>query len=129
MKKKLIGFSDELIEQIEEYSSNKEITFTEAVRILVEKGMSPTTEDPQTTPEGGLPTEMDRVLNDLRNLTDQVIKLEENTKHWWNTDETESKIGNLEVTVKDMEKKINVLTKVSKLFKSHIKDREIHLQD
>ncbi len=129
MKKKLIGFSDELIEQIEEYSSNKEITFTEAVRILVEKGMSPTTEDPQTTPEGGLPTEMDRVLNDLRNLTEQVIKLEENTKHWWNTDETESKIGNLEVTVKDMEKKINVLTKVSKLFKGHIKDREIHLQD
>jgi hypothetical protein len=90
---------------------------------------------PNFVEEGGLPTEMDRFDNDLRNLSEKVDELMENYK-WFQADETQSKLGNAELKVKEISqeieeiiKKINVLTSVSKLFKGHINNRDIHLQD
>ena len=79
------------------------------------------------------------LINDL----DTKIKMLNKNFKFFQADETESKIGNLELAVKEFKgkiniirqeqvenkKKINVLTSVSKLFKGHIKNREIHLQD
>jgi len=87
MQKKLIGFDEELIKQIEDYSGDK--TFTEAVRSLVVLGL-----------ESIIPPEQEQ--GDAIDLITRV---------------------------KNLEEKVNILVSVSKNFKGHLDNREIHLQD
>ena len=74
-------------------------------------------------------------LADLENKVSEI--------GWYNADDFESKLGNLEgrvehissshdklgLLVEEMEKKLNTIIALSKKFAGHIKDREIHLQD
>ena len=48
---------------------------------------------------------------------------------WWNADDNESKVGNLQVQVNEMEKKLNTVVAIAKKLKGHMENREIHLQD
>ena len=89
MQKKLIGFDEELIKQIEDYSGDK--TFTEAVRSLVVLGL-----------ESIIPPEQEQEQGDAIDLITRV---------------------------KNLEEKVNILVSVSKNFKGHLDNREIHLQD
>jgi hypothetical protein len=119
--KKLIGFTDDILEKIEAYASENDISFSLAVRELVKKALNiiPTDEE----------NSIDNILN---NQVDELIKqVAELTKNYsyFQADDTQSKVGNLEVKTDELEKKLNVLTKVSKLFKSHISNRELHVQD
>lgn len=121
MQKKLIGFNETLLGKVEEYSQKNEITFTEAVRQLIEIGLGE-----QTDVEQGEP--------DAPDLASRVTDLEEKIKQfsWWDADDMQSRLGNAELEIKkipDIEKKVNVLVGVSKKFKGHLNDREIHLQD
>ncbi len=126
LMKKLIDFTDEQIDKITKYAEEKSMSFTQAVRVLVEIGLDPVTDINETpSPE----------TTDISALTERIEKLEKD-REWWNTDDIQSRVGNLETADKenvkvfeDLDKRINVLTKVSKLFKAHIKDRSIHLQD
>lgn len=133
MKKKLIGFDDELLDKIEVYAGKRGLTFTEAVRNLIEIGIS--TQDTDTEEQKGDSVDFPSLVNTVVkmqgehfNLIKQVAKLNKDMA-WWNADENTSRTGNLEIKHVEMEKKMNVLTKVSKLFKAHLNDRSIHLQD
>lgn len=117
MEKKLIGFSDELIERINVYSEKKKTNFTDAVRSLVELALdNDLTEATNATDEP-----FQAQLNELK---EQVEKLS-----WWTSDDNTSRMGNLEVKVEEMEKKLNTIVAISKKLKGHIENREIHLQD
>lgn len=121
MEKKLIGFSDELIERINAYAEKKKTNFTDAVRSLVELALDvQSSNDPDNVDtETG-----DPLQEQINSLKEQVEKLS-----WWTSDDNTSRMGNLEVKVEEMEKKLNTIIAVSKQFKGHIKNREIHLQD
>jgi len=111
--KKLIGFDNNLLEKIESFATENDMTFTNAVRTLIQKGL------------GINPNDLDKTDSEVLNeLIDKVDKLS-----WWTTDDNTSRLHNIEVAVEDMEKKINVLTAASKLFKKHLSDNDIHLQD
>ena len=62
---------------------------------------------------------------------DRINKIEEQVEKlsWWTSDDNTSRMGNIELKLEELEKNINVLTKVSKLFKAHIATNDIHLQD
>jgi len=117
MKKKLIGFEDELIERIDAYAKRKKSNFTETVRALVEMALNNDLED--VTNEAGEPFQVQ--LNELK---EQVEKLS-----WWTSDDNTSKVHNLEVKVEEMDKKLNTIVAISKKLKGHMENREIHLQD
>jgi len=116
MQKKLIAFEDSLYELIEAYSEKYTIkTFTDAVRRLVEIGLKYKDEQESN---------VDDTITDLKNKIDKLS--------WWTSDDNTSRLGNLEIEFKrleEMEKKINILTAAMKLFKEHLRNREIHLVD
>jgi hypothetical protein len=116
MEKKLIAFEDNQIEAINEWAEQYKKTFTEAVRKLVDIGLN----------GGEEPIEPDStdLINEVAALRKQVEDLS-----WWTADDNTSNLHNLGVKLEEMQKHINVLTAASKLFKGHIKNREIHLQD
>ena len=118
MNKKLIGFPDELMEKIEQYSDQKGMTFTEAVRNLIESGFTDNTQE-----------QGDQI--DFPSLVHMVEELQDKVKNmgFWNADDNISRTGNLEIQAEEFDKRINVLTSTAKLFKAHLKDRSIHLQD
>ena len=124
MNKKLIGFDEKLLEKVEKYSKKQEITFTNAVRQLIELGYASSAIHREDT--DNVQGESDSV--DLITVVKRLEKLEKD-RDWWNTDDIQSRIGNLELEQKNQEKKINVLTRTAKLFKGHLNNREIHLQD
>lgn len=103
MQKKLIGFDEELITQIENYSGDK--TFTEAVRSLVMLGLKSITPPEQEQGDSNSPDMSSRV----RNLEQEIIDLDKE--------------------IIDLDKKVNIVIAVSKNFKGHLNNREIHLQD
>ena len=78
--------------------------------------------------EQGDAVDFPSLVHTVDELSEKIDKLTKDMS-WWNADDNESKVGNVKVQVDELEKRINVLTRVSKLFKSHIKDRGIHLQD
>jgi tetrahydromethanopterin S-methyltransferase subunit G len=126
MQKKLIGFNETLLEKIEKYSQEKEITFTEAVRQLIELGLK--AEEPIDVPdEVRSEGEMPDIETRIADLEKKIIDFS-----WWNADDFQSRLGNAELAIKELqeiEKKVNILVGVSKNFKGHIENREIHLQD
>jgi hypothetical protein len=117
MEKKLIGFTDELIERINAYANSNNTNFTDAVRSLVELALNSNLEE--ITNEAGEPFQAQ--LNELK---EKVEKLS-----WWTTDDNTSRLGNLEVEVKEMDKKLNIVVAISKKLKGHLNNTEIHLQD
>lgn len=116
MAKKLIEFGETLEEQINKYAEEFELSFVGAVRQLIIQGLN--------NQNGYDPSKE----IDINKLYDQVQKLKENTG-WFQADDTQSKLGNLELQIEEMKKKMNVVLKSSKLFKKHIDDRQIHLVD
>lgn len=130
MKKKLIGFSETLEERINKYAEENGTTFTEAVRSLILIGLDSVNTDNITEDN-----DISNTSNQVEELSKQVEKLiEENA--WFKADDTQSRLGNTELNVKTlsemvekMDKKINVVISSSKLFKKHIDNRSIHLQD
>lgn len=130
--KKIINFSDEVLAKIKVYqdSFTNNLNFSEAVRQLVVIGVDSITDAKQVweaeSDESNDDTE--GIFKQLNELAERVDSIEKNYS-FFQADETQSKLGNLELEVKDSVKKINLLTKVSKLFKSHISNRDIHLQD
>jgi uncharacterized protein YwgA len=110
MEKKLISFTDEQLEGINKYSELYKKTFTESVRRLIDLGLK---EKFNESTDGK-----------LSELEEKIEKLS-----WWTSDDNTSKLGNIETTIEEMQKSITVLTAAMKLFKKHLKDREIHLQD
>jgi len=116
LTKKLIGFDDELLEKIQKYSEKNKVTFTEAVRELINLGLN------------GLDSIADEGETDLSDITKRIDKLEKDMS-WWNADDNESKVGNLQVQVNEMEKKLNTIVAIAKKLKGHLENREIHLQD
>lgn len=126
MIKKLIGFDETLIERIEKYANESNNTFTNAVRNLIDIGLYQVEEESsQNTIE---PTEDEPDGIDLITLAKEVEKLKQQTE-WFKADDTQSRLHNVEITIAEIEKKVNVITVASKLFKKHIEDREIHLVD
>lgn len=126
MIKKLIGFDETLIERIEKYANESNNTFTNAVRNLIDIGLYQVEEESsQNTIK---PTEDEPDGIDLITLVKEVEKLKQQTE-WFKADDTQSRLHNVEITMTELEKKVNVITVASKLFKKHIEDREIHLVD
>jgi len=121
MEKKLIGFTDKLLERINIYAEKKKTNFTDAVRILVELALDvQSSNDPDNVDtETG-----DPLRGQLNELKEQVEKLS-----WWTSDDNTSRMGNLEVKVDEMENKLNIIVAISKKLKGHLNNREIHLQD
>ena len=117
MEKKLISFTDEQLEKIKEHSDKYKKTFTESVRILIDNALKQM-DQPEVE---SIP---DVVDDRLAALEEAVEKLS-----WWTSDDNTSRLGNLETHVSEMQKSVNVLTAAMKLFKKHLSDRSIHLQD
>lgn len=115
MEKKLIAFTDEQLEKINEYSEKYKKTFTESVRRLIEYALKNLIDDEES----------------VSDISERILAVEEEVKKlsWWTSDDNTSRMGNLEVEIEEMKKNINVLTAAMKLFKGHLKDRSIHLQD
>lgn len=114
MTKKLIGFPDELVVQIEQYGESKGLSFTEAVRSLIILGL------PQDQDQGDAPDFASRI-SQLEEKIDQMS--------WWTGDDNMSRMHNAEVKLDELEKKVNTVVAIAKRLKQHIEDREIHLQD
>ena len=115
MQKKLISFEDVLLERINEFSENYKKSFTEAVRVLIQLGLKTYYNEDESL--DGLDIKVKAIEDKMKEMS------------WWSADEGSSKLHNLEVAVAEIEKKINVLSAASKLFKAHISNRSIHLQD
>ena len=111
MKKKLIGFSTTLQEHIEAFATEKNMNFSEAVRFLSEKGLGLHITSDTPTEEG------DSI--DLITVWKEVQKLQTDTG-WFKADDTQSRLGNAELEIKELKKKVLVLLAASKLFKKHI---------
>lgn len=62
------------------------------------------------------------------NLNNQIIEIKKQLEHlsWWSADDGASRLGNLELQMKEINKKLNILIKASKIFKTHLKDKECH---
>lgn len=103
MQKKLIGFDEELIKQIEDYSGDK--TFTEAVRSLVVLGLESITPPEQEQGDSNSPD----IITRVKSLEKEIIDLDKE--------------------IIDLNKKVNIVVSVSKHLKGHLNNREIHLQD
>jgi hypothetical protein len=119
--KKLISFTDDQMAKIGEYSDKYKKTFTESVRRLIDNGLKQAFGEPETE---SVTFVSDGIAEKLQELEEEVKKLS-----WWTTDDNTSRLGNLETHVGEMQKSLNVLTAAMKLFKMHLKNREIHLQD
>ena len=127
MIKKLIGFDESLLEKIEEFSKEENISFTEAVRKLVEIGLNrlniPTR--PKAQDEKLPDLDQDIATDDeIKILFERMEKLEKGIS-WWNIEETDSKVSKLEYNLGELDKKVNTLVEISKFFKSHINNRYI----
>jgi tetrahydromethanopterin S-methyltransferase subunit G len=122
--KKIIQLSDELIGIVNDYTAKNNLSsFSEAIRLMISNINAP-------VPEAS-PSDTDEFLA----LEERVQEIEKNYKYF-QADETQSTIGNMNVKLNDsvkkleeMEKKVNILTSVSKMFKGHLENRDIHLQD
>lgn len=120
LTKKLIGFDEDLLEKLQKYSKENNLSFTVAVRVLLEGALD------QDNVEEGEPDTAD--IATINQIEKRLDKLEKDMS-WWNADENESKVGNLKVQVDEMEKKLNMVVAIAKKLKGHMENREIHLQD
>lgn len=132
MVKKLIGFDEELEKNINEYTEKNQKTFTDAVRELITLGLNSfNVKDNQNN-------DIDSTVlkQEIEVIIERINKIEENTG-WFKADDTQSRLGNIENSIKnieekinnEIEKKINVIIASSKLFKKHVDNRDIHLTD
>lgn len=135
MIKKLIGFTEELIAEIDRFSEEEnQKSFTDSVRILIEKGLE--------CHKAHLAMECDKVPNILSAMPDDAMpkdddflkKIEDLEKEvkrlsWWTSDDNTHRMTVLEEAVAEIEKRLNVVVGVSKHFKGHLDNRSIHLQD
>jgi hypothetical protein len=134
LTKKLIGFDEDLLNKVQKYSEKKKITFTDGVRSLIEMGLASLDQDipeinvPFLNGNEGVPDMNEPKNTELSSLNEKLEKLKEEMS-FWNADEAESKIGNLQVQVNEMEKKLNTVVAIAKKLKGHTENREIHLQD
>jgi hypothetical protein len=119
MKKKLIGFDEELVTTIDKYAEKTNKTFTEAVRQLILLGLNTL----ETTEEEQEEQDID-IIKKVKDLEKKIADMS-----WWDSDDIQSRLGNLELSVAEIEKKLNVVVGASKHFKGHLNNREIHLQD
>lgn len=115
MEKKLISFSDEQLKEITEFAEVHGVTFTEGVRRLINYALTQDVPDEST---------IDKFEERLTEFEKKLAELS-----WWTADDNTSKLGNIETTLAELEKQVAVVTAASKLFKAHLKDRTIHLQD
>lgn len=134
MIKKLIGFSETLLENVEKYATENEKTFSDAVRSLIQMGLNNSNTD-NVTEDSETPSRLDNTSNQVEELTRKVDKLTDDSG-WFKADDTQSRLGNAELNIKtlsemveEMGKKLNVVVASSKFFKKHIDNRSIHLQD
>lgn len=118
VNKKLIGFDEDLMQEVEKYQGEIRESFTGAVRKLIEAGLNAVYASEDTSQESE-PNTPDMATID--SIERRIAQLEKDFS-WWTADDTQSKVS-------DLENKLNVLTKVSKYFKEHLNNREIHLQD
>lgn len=128
MKKKLIGFPQILLDRIDVYAEREKIDFTKAVRSLIEAGLNSTNTD--NVEEVGEPDGPDLIT-----LAKEIEKLKENSG-WFQADDTQHKLNNmgvelneLKTTVEEIEKRVNVAIASAKIFKGHISNRSLHMQD
>lgn len=119
MEKKLISFTEEQMEQINKYSEMYSKTFTESVRILVDEGLKQILDNGES-----ITLVYDGVAEKIAEMEGEIKKLS-----WWTCDDNTSRLGNMEVRLEEIQKQLNVVLAASKLFKGHLKDRSIHLQD
>lgn len=133
MKKKLINLSKDALEKVEIYSQKWELNYSETIRKIIQEF------------DNSEKVEIYSDDSEFVGLIEKVNSLEKNYSYF-QADETQSKVGNSELLINnlqksikeleekiekfsDLENKINVLTSISKLFKKHLDNREIHLQD
>ncbi len=122
--KKIIQLSDELIAIVNDYTKKNNLSsFSEAIRLMISNINAP------------VPEADEMVTVNIPDLEERIQEIEKNYKYF-QADETQSTIGNMNVKLNDsvkkleeMEKKVNILTSVSKMFKGHLENRDIHLQD
>ena len=122
--KKIIQLSDELIAIVNDYAKKNNLSsFSEAIRLMISNINAP------------VPEADEMVTVNIPDLEERIQEIEKNYKYF-QADETQSTIGNMNVKLNDsvkkleeMEKKVNILTSVSKMFKGHLENRDIHLQD
>ena len=126
--KKIIGLSDELIGIVNDYAaSNNLSSFSEAIRLMISNINAPVPA-PEASPSNDMEAVLDELEKAFNGLEKKVQEIEKNYKYY-QADETQSTVGNIELKLKEMEKKVNILTSVSKMFKGHLENRDIHLQD
>jgi len=134
VKKKLIGFDEAQTKKIEEYSKKWKLDKSKTVRKMVDEYSDVITDEQEEYlhEDVSLKTHFKIENSIIQNQIDELKKDHKELKKnysYFQADETQSKVGNVEAIIEDFEKKLNILTKVSKLFKGHIRNREIHLQD
>lgn len=114
MVKKLITFNEIQDEILNGYASKFKITYTEAVRRLVLKGSKENTNVPEINP-------VEEGHNELSDIKKQISDMKEKLDAigWFKLDEIESEISRINY-------KLNLLTKVSKIFKEHLKNKDLH---
>lgn len=116
-KQKHLNFPDEHIAIVEKFQATWDTNFTKAVLLIIEKF------------DKGIQLGEDDIPEPSNNgFEERLLQLEKNFSYF-HADETDSKVGNLELKVKEFEKELTVLKKVSKVFKKHYENRDIHLQD
>lgn len=133
--KKIIQLSDELIAIVNDYTTKNNLSsFSEAIRLMISNINEPVSED-SPSPSNDMEAVLDELEKAFNGLEKKVQEIEKNYKYF-QADETQSTIGNMNVKLNDsvkkleeMEKKVNILTSVSKMFKGHLENRDIHLQD
>jgi hypothetical protein len=110
--KKLITFDERQDNFIGNYASKEKIPYEEAVRRLIfkKKGIKVDIE-PKEASNGNELSDIKKQLKEIREKVEAI--------GWYSLDDMESKLSQLTY-------KLNILTKVSKLFKEHINNNEIH---
>jgi hypothetical protein len=125
MIKKLIGFTEELIAEIDKFSAaENQKSFTDSVRILIEKGLECHKSEFSDDDISNMPEQNDDLIKKIEDLEKEVKRLS-----WWTSDDNTHRMTVLEGTVAEIEKRLNVVVGVSKHFKGHLDNRSIHLQD
>lgn len=110
--KKLITFDENQVKFISNFAKKEKIVYEEAVRRLIfkKKGIKVDIEPKEASNKNEL-SDIKKQLKEMREKVEAI--------GWYSLDDIESKISRLTY-------KLNILTKVSKLFKDHINNKEIH---
>lgn len=123
MKRKMVNFNEELFDLVESFATEHGLQFADAVNKLVLKGLKPEKENNENDKKDSV--NIDFVLNKIDGNSYEIEELKKNTG-WFKADDTQSRLGNVEIDIKELSKK---LVNLYKLFKKHINSKEIHLDE